>query len=129
MARALNREFNQANPHAALESVAAHGKLRKQKQSLEHLILHNTSNVSALSFFLSLLITSAWAVDREFFDIYLPLWLPGGVFWTPLASPGPTLGSILALLAALGMPLDRFGLPLGCPWAPFGSLWGARKPQ
>ena len=74
-------------------------------------------------------ITSAWAVDREFFDIYLPLWLPGSVFGAPLASPGPTLGSILTLWGALGLPLDPFGLPLGSLWSPFGSLRGALRPQ
>ena len=64
-------------------------------------------------------ITSAWAVDWEFFDIYLPLWLPGGVFGAPLASPGPTLGRFLIFWGAHGLPLDLFGLPL----APLGSLW------
>ena len=73
---------------------------------------------------------SAWAVDREFFDIYLPLWFPLGVFGAPLAVPGPAVGSILTLLKAIGpplgvfwVPLDPFGLPLGSLWLSLGSPW------
>ena len=65
-------------------------------------------------------ITSSWAVDWEFFDIYLSLWPPLGVFGTPLAFPGPTSASVLTLWGDLGLPLgvlwaplDPFGVPLG----------------
>ena len=72
---------------------------------------------------MSINITSAWAVDRELFDIYLSLWLPLGVFGAPLAPPGPTVASVLTLLGALGLLWASFG----CLWIPFGlplgSLW------
>ena len=70
-------------------------------------------------------ITSAWAVDREFFDIYLPLWLPGVSLerlWCPL-------GRLWAPFSLFWEHLGCLWILLGCPWAPFGSLWGARKPQ
>ena len=70
------------------------------------------------------LITSAWAVDREFFDICLSLWLP--------------LASFGCLWNAFGAPWLDFGFrfqSLGSPWAPsgrplgaFGSLWPALGP-
>ena len=68
-------------------------------------------------------ITSACAVDREFFDIYLSLWLPLGVFGPPLAPPGPTWGSFCLFgepLDSLWAPVVPFGVPLGSLWPAFG---------
>ena len=83
-------------------------------------------------------ITSAWAVDREFLNIYLVplaslgcLWDPLGCPWAPLGCPWAPLG---CPWAPLGCPWAPFGCPwaplrcpwtaLGCPWGPRGAPWG-----
>ena len=75
-------------------------------------------------------ITSAWAVDREFFDIYLSLWLPlasFGCLWSAFGVPWADFGLLLTLLGTLGLPLGvlwapavPFGVPLGSLWPAFG---------
>jgi len=73
-------------------------------------------------------ITSAWAVDREFFDIYLSLWLPLVSFWCLSSAFGAPWADFATLSTLLGTP----GLPLVVLWAPavpfgvpLGSLWPA----
>ncbi len=77
-------------------------------------------------------ITSAGAVDREFFDIASP----------PLPPFGIPLGQLLASCAPLGCPWapleptlafsGSFGVPFGCLWAsfgaPLGQLWASFAP-
>ena len=66
-------------------------------------------------------ITSAWAVDREFFDIYLSLWFP-------LASFGCLWNAFGAPWADFELRFDSLGspwVPSGRPLAAFGSLWPA----
>ncbi len=80
-------------------------------------------------------ITSAGAVDREFFDIASPPFPHLGSLWANfwlLALLWGALGLPWSPLwpsqAPLGCPLAAFGRPLGPLWANFGRLsllWGA----
>ena len=78
--------------------------------------------------------TSAWAADREFFYIYLSLWLPlasFGCLWNAFGAPWADFrlhfNSFGGSRAPSGRPLGAFGslwnalgLPLAALWAPFG---------
>ena len=59
-------------------------------------------------------ITTAWAVDREFVNIYL---VPVGVFGAPLSPPG---FDSAVHLAPFGLSLG----PLGGAWAAQGHIVG-----
>ena len=79
-------------------------------------------------------ITSAWAVDREFFYIYLSLWLPLaslGCLWNAFGDPWVDFGlrfdSLGSPWTLSGRPLGAFGFlwpPLGPPLALFGQPLG-----
>ena len=58
-------------------------------------------------------ITAAWAVDREFFDIYL----------VPLAALGCLWGVFGSLWDALESLWLSFGAPLAFPWVLWGKFW------
>jgi hypothetical protein len=79
-------------------------------------------------------ITSAWAADREFFEIHLFLWLPldsFGCLCSAFGAPWAHFGFLLAPLGALARPFGRpfvysgslwsgLGLPVDVLWGPFG---------
>ena len=58
-------------------------------------------------------ITAPWAVDREFFDIYL----------VPLTALGCLWGVFGSLWDALESLWLSFGAPLAFPWVLWGKLW------
>ena len=63
-----------------------------------------------------------WAVDREFFHIFLALGGPLGCLWLPVSRRGLSLAPFLAPLASLGSLQAQFGMhvgPLGVLGAPF----------
>ena len=81
-------------------------------------------------------ITAAWAVDREFVDIFFPaapplglLWGPFGLPWALKAAPrnqywppmGPQ-GSPMGPVDAPWAPNEPPRTPMGCPWALRGRL-------
>ena len=70
-------------------------------------------------------ITSAWAVDREFFDIYLSLWLPFGCLWSAFGAPWADFALLFTLLGTLGLPLGVLWAPAVPLGVPLGSLWPA----
>ena len=61
---------------------------------------------------------AAWAVDREFVNIYL----------VPLASLGATWGSIWVPLGSIWVPLGSIRLPLGVHLGAFGVPLGLLGP-
>jgi len=64
--------------------------------------------------------TSAWAVDREFFGIYLFPWLPLASFGFPWGDFGFRLIPLGTLWGMLWFPLAPFMVPLGSLWPSFG---------
>ena len=70
-------------------------------------------------------ITSAWAVDREFFDISFPL-DSFGFLLTLLGALGVSLGTLWAPVVPLGLPLAGLWGPSGHP-GPFGAELGFIK--
>ena len=87
-------------------------------------------------------ITSSWAVDREFFDIYIfslwLLWSTFGLPWadfdallTPLGAPRLSLDVLWAPLGVLWTPLVPFGAPLASLLPPSGlplAILGQMEP-
>jgi len=81
-----------------------------------------SSNTDAMtSFTAQSNITSAWAVDREFFDIYLVLWLALAAS-SAFRAPWTDFGLLLTHLGALGLPLGVLRAPLECPGPTLGSF-------
>ena len=66
-------------------------------------------------------ITSAWVVDREFFDISFPL-ASFGCLWSAFGAPWADFGLLLTPLGALGLPLGVLWAPLVPFGAPLASL-------
>jgi len=88
-------------------------------------------------------VTSAWVVDREFFDINLFPLASFGCLCGVFGAPGADFGLLLTPLGALGLHLGvlwvpfgslwlSFGVPLavlGHPWDPFGAPWATLRPS
>ena len=61
-----------------------------------------------------------WACFGTTLDSF---WLPLGRPWAPFRRPGALVGTLVCGSGAFGSLCLPLGAFIGCPWAPFVSLW------